>query len=157
VLKVGTIAPEIDALATDGRKFVLSRQEGLCTIIYFYPAAFTPFCTAETKRFRDNYPELALAGATLVGVSPDDGATQCRFAESLKTPFPLLADPDRRISTEYDVVWPIVRWVQRVTYVISWDRVVLAAFHHELFGLERHRDDVLRFVHALRDGVPALG
>jgi arylsulfatase A-like enzyme len=43
-----------DALASDGRRFVLSEQTGLCTVVYFFPRAFTVGCTTEAEHFRDN-------------------------------------------------------------------------------------------------------
>ena len=147
MLRVGTLAPEIDAVATDGSRFVLSKVGGLCSVIYFYPKAFTPVCTMETKRFSDNYAEIALAGANIVGISTDDGTTQCRFAETMKTPYPLIADPDKSISRAYKALWPLLGLAKRVTYVLAPDRTVLAALHHELVGVVKHRDDVLALVH----------
>ncbi len=154
MLKVGDIAPEIRAVTTDGSTFVLSKQDGLCTVVYFYPKAFTPNCTVETRRFRDNYAEIALAGASIVGVSTDDGKTQCRFAEEMRTPFPLIADHDRTISRAYDVLWPLLGMARRATYVIAPDRTILAVFRHELQVI-KHRDEVLRFVHARLEALRA--
>ena len=57
MLKVGAPAPPIDAVASDGNRFVLDEQPGLCTVIYFFPKAFTPGCTVETKSFRKNFVE----------------------------------------------------------------------------------------------------
>lgn len=145
MLNVGDIAPEINAVGSDGKPFVLSEQDGLCTVIYFFPKAFTPGCTAETKRFRDNYAELTMAGALVVGISTDDGATQCRFAESLRAPFPMIGDKDRSIAKAYQVLWPLVGLTRRVTFVIGPDRKIEAVFHHEI-NIVAHRDDVLRFV-----------
>jgi serine/threonine-protein kinase len=145
MLNVGERAPEIDAVASDGTRFVLSEQRGLCTVIYFFPKAFTPNCTVETRMFRDNYAELALAGASLVGVSTDDLPTQCRFAGALQAPFPLIADADRTISRAYGVLRPLLRVPRRVTYVIGPDMTVEAALQSEL-RVRRHRDAVLAFV-----------
>ena len=93
MLALGSLAPEIDAESSDG-PFRLSRRGGpLCTVVYFFPKAFTPACTRETLSFRDNYGELVLAGAALVGVSTDNRETQCKFAESTQTPFPIVSDP----------------------------------------------------------------
>lgn len=152
MLKVGDPAPPIDAEASDGKRFVLYQQPGLCTVIYFFPKAFTPGCTAETKDFRKNFVELDLAGASVVGISTDDGTTQCRFADALGVPFPIVADPDRAICRAYDVLWPLAGLAQRVTYVVgprpdTAGRVIEAVFHHEL-RVAAHRDDVLRFVDA---------
>ncbi len=145
-LKVGDRAPEIDARTSDGNPFVLSQQEGLCTVIYFFPKAFTPQCTGEARTFRDNFNELLLAGANLVGVSTDDSATQCRFAGDLQVRFPFLPDTDKRIAKAYGVLWPIVGLARRYTFVVSPAMVIEAVFHHEL-DVQAHRDDVLRFVH----------
>jgi peroxiredoxin len=146
-LKVGERAPEIDAVASNGKRFVLSAQGGLCTVIYFYPKAFTPGCTAETKLFRDNFNEILLAGANIVGISTDDLDTQCRFAGDLTLQFPLIADKDRQISSAFGVLWPILGVAQRYTFVVNPAMYVEAVFHHEL-SMKQHRDDVLRFVHA---------
>lgn len=145
MLRVGDPAPQIDAQTSLGTRFVLSEQDGLCTVLYFFPKAFTPGCTRETKQFRDNHVELLLAGATVVGISTDDHATQCSFAESLRAPFPMIADADQAISRSYDVLWPIVGLARRVTYVVGPQQRVEAVFHHEL-KVEEHRNDVLRFV-----------
>ena len=145
MLKVGDRAPAIDAMTSSGARFVLAAQDGLCTVVYFFPKAFTPGCTVETKSFRDNHVELEIAGATVVGVSTDDLATQCNFARSIKTPFPMIGDNDSSISRAYDVLWPIIGVAKRVTYVINAQQQIEAVFRHEL-DAKRHRDDVLRFV-----------
>lgn len=145
MLKVGDIAPAIDAETSQGTRFVLAQQRGLCTVIYFFPKAFTPGCTAETKRFRDNYIELEMAGVNLVGVSTDDLKTQCDFASSTKAPFPIIGDTDGAISKAYDVLWPLLGVAQRVTYVVAPGGVIEAAFRHEI-NVKAHRDDVIRFV-----------
>ncbi|MDB4944871.1 MAG: alkyl hydroperoxide reductase [Labilithrix sp.] len=149
MLKPGDLAPEIDALASDGKRFRLSAQSTrLCTVVYFFPKAFTPGCTAETKRFRDNFVELSLAGASIVGISTDDHASQCSFAESLRAPFPMIGDADRAISTAYGVLWPVIERPKRVTFIVSPVRIIEAVFHHEV-QISRHRDDVLRQVDQL--------
>jgi thioredoxin-dependent peroxiredoxin len=148
MLAIGTVAPDIDAEASSGR-FRLSDHAGhLCTVVYFYPKSFTPGCTREAATFRDNYQELLLVGAALVGVSTDDRETQCKFAESMQATFPIVSDHDGAIASAYRVRWPLVGLAKRVTYVLDPARVVLAAFHHEL-QIGKHRDDVLRFVDEL--------
>ena len=145
MLKVGDVAPAIDAMTNTGKRFVLKEQRGLCSVVYFFPKAFTPGCTTETKTFRDNYVELEIAGVKLVGISTDTHETQCKFAESTRAPFPLIADTDGAISRAYDVLWPILNVPQRVTFVINNEQVIEAVFRHEV-DVKAHRDDVLRFV-----------
>jgi thioredoxin-dependent peroxiredoxin len=146
-LKVGDKAPEISAKTNQGTTFVLSEQKGLCTVVYFFPKAFTPHCTRETRTFTDNFNELLLAGANLVGVSTDAFDTQCRFATEMHTPFPLIADSDKLIARTYGVLWPLVGLARRYTFVIGPDMTIEAIFHHEI-DVMQHRDDVLLFVHA---------
>jgi peroxiredoxin len=145
MIRVGDAAPEIDAMTSLGSRFVLSQQDGLCTVLYFFPKAFTYHCTRETRYFSDNHVELLLAGASVVGISTDDLSTQCKFAASLDAKFPLIADSDQAISRAYGVLWPLVGLSRRYTFVIGPERVVEAVFHYE-FKVEGHRNDVLRFV-----------
>jgi peroxiredoxin len=150
MLKVGDPAPDIDALASDGNRFVLSQQGASCTVIYFFPKAFTPGCTKETALFRTNYAEIRLAGATLVGISSDDHATQCSFADSLKAPFPMIGDTDRAICKAYGVLIPLIGFARRVTFVVSTPKLkVLAAFEHYM-KIDQHRDEVLLFLRDYR-------
>lgn len=143
------MAPEIDALTTQGDRFRLSAQANkLCTILYFFPKAFTPGCTRETRRFRDNWAELTLAGASIVGISTDDHATQCSFAESLRAPFPMIGDADRKIAGAYGVLWPIVERPKRVTFIVNPLRMIEAVFQHEV-QIAKHRDEVLLWVDRL--------
>ncbi len=149
MLRAGDLAPEIDAVGSDGRTFRLSEQrDKLCTVVYFFPKAFTPGCTREAEEFRDNYAEIALAGASMVGISTDDADTQCLFAKSMRAPFPLIADAKRRISKAYGVLWPLVRRPKRITFVVNRLRVIDAVFRHEL-DVRKHRDDVLRAIDAM--------
>lgn len=149
MLSAGDTAPEIDALTNDGGRFTLSAQTSkLCTVVYFFPKAFTPGCAKETKRFRDNYAEITLAGAALVGISTDDHDTQCRFAESLRAPFPMIGDSDKAISSAYGVLWPLIGRPKRVTFIVNPLRTIEAVFQHEV-QIEKHRDDVLRHVDRL--------
>ncbi|MFS8070287.1 MAG: peroxiredoxin [Byssovorax sp.] len=145
MLKVGERAPAIDAMTSSGTRFVLAEQIGLCTVVYFFPRSFTPGCTTETKSFRDNHVELEFAGVSVVGISTDDLTTQCNFARSIKTPFPMIGDKDSAISRAYDVLWPLIGVAKRVTYVINDQQMIEAVFRHEI-DVKSHRDDVLRFV-----------
>lgn len=143
MLIAGDTAPEIDATASDGNRFRLSAQTNkLCTVIYFFPKAFTPGCTKETIRFRDNFAELEIAGASVVGISTDDHETQCAFADSLRAPFPMIADADKRISIAYGVLMPLIKIPRRVTFIVNPLRTIDAVFEHNI-QIARHRDDVL--------------
>jgi len=150
MVRVGDPAPEFTATGSDGRVFALGERRGRVVVVYFFPKAFTPGCTSETKSFRDNYDELRGLGADVVGVSCDDVQTQCRFADKHGVKFPLIGDPDRAISRAYGVLWPIVPLDKRVTVVVDEDGLVAAVFRHE-FQVSKHLDDVMHFLKKRRE------
>jgi peroxiredoxin Q/BCP len=145
MLKVGERAPDFQALSTAGAAVSLDAFKGKKLVLYFYPKAFTPFCTAEARRFRDNYDDVRALGAEVMGVSVDEHETQCEFAQRNELRFPLVADHDKVISRAYGVLWPGLPLDKRVTFVIDEDGVVRAVFRHE-FQVVKHLDDVLRFL-----------
>ena len=78
--------------------------------------------------FRDIHSEFADADAQVLGVSMDDLDTQKKFQESLKTPFPLLADPKGEAAAAYGVMIETpqgAKLASRVTFIIGKDGKVL--------------------------------
>jgi peroxiredoxin len=122
----------------------LSQLRGRPVVIYFFPRAFTPGCTAETRRFRDNYDDLRRFDTEVIGISTDDHQRQCQFAEAERVKFPLIGDENAEIQTLYGVKLPILKSNRRVTFVIDEEGMVAAVFHHE-FQVLRHMDDVRQF------------
>lgn len=153
MLLAGATAPDFEGESSDGRKVRLSELLGKLVVLYFFPKAFTPICTIETRRFRDSYAELKALGAEVLGVSADSLATQCDFARRHDVSFPLLADPDRRISSSYGVLWPMLARARRVTFVINERSVIELVVWHEL-QVSKHLDEVLKH---LRERVAIAG
>lgn len=145
MLQVGATAPSFLGRTADGNWVSLGDDVGQPMVIYFYRRAFTPNCTVETKGFRDNHEELRGKGYEVIGISADPLDRQCRFARSLDVRFPIVADEDRSICRAYEVLFPIIPVIRRVTYVLDEHHSVAATFHHE-FQANKHLDDVLRFV-----------
>ncbi|HKO94531.1 MAG TPA: peroxiredoxin [Polyangiaceae bacterium] len=155
MLRVGAIAPEFEADATDGRRLSLSMFRGKAVVLYFFPKAFTPICTRETGRFRDSYAELVALGAEVIGVSSDPFEMECEFSRSQRVPFPLLADPDRRICSAYGVLWPLVPRARRITFVIGDTGLIELVLSHE-FQVSKHLDGVLLHLQARHSGASAI-
>lgn len=122
MLKVGATAPDFSLPDHSGKdvrlKDLLSKGP---VLLYFYPADFTPVCTREACAFSAVEPELAKAGVSLIGISPQDEATHTRFRERYSLPFPLLADPDKQVIRAYDCNGLLGFGVSRVTYLIGKD------------------------------------
>lgn len=142
MLGVGAVAPEFQAQSSDGRTVRLSDLRGKAVVLYFYPKSFTPLCTMETRRFRDNHADIAALGAEVVGVSSDELGVQCEFGQRQQVNFPLLADPDRRIANAYGVLWPMFGRARRVTFVIDEQGTIELVCWHE-FQVSKHLDEVL--------------
>jgi peroxiredoxin Q/BCP len=102
--QVGDAAPEADARDPDGRPVRLADFYGDgFTLVYFYPKADTPGCTAQACSLRDGFAELQDRGVRVVGVSSDGPEAQRRFAQKYRLPFTLLADEDHAVARAFGV------------------------------------------------------
>ncbi|WP_224482928.1 thioredoxin-dependent thiol peroxidase [Robertkochia aurantiaca] len=105
-LKPGDKVPEFKAKDQDGNEISLSDYKGKKLVVFFYPKANTPGCTAEACNLRDHYKELQLEGYELLGVSADSMKKQSNFKEKYDFPFPLLADEDKDVIEKFGVWGP---------------------------------------------------
>jgi len=124
-LNVGDKAPEFNAINQDGDEINLTNFAGKKVILYFYPKADTPGCTAESCNLRDNYTDLLGNGYEVVGVSADTQMKQKKFAEKYNLPFILLADENKEVLKAYGA-WGLKKLygreyegIIRTTYVID--------------------------------------
>ena len=124
-LKVGDPAPDFQAQASqDGRVTPFSLLAALKrgpVVLYFYPAAFTPGCTAEAHAFADAVDQFKALGASVVGVSHDSIEVLNRFSTSeCRGKFPVAADPDQAIMKAYDAIQAAnPARANRTSYVIT--------------------------------------
>jgi peroxiredoxin Q/BCP len=147
VLRVGTQAPEFTAALEDGSSFDLSSYRGSKNVVlYFYPKDFTGGCTAQACSFRDNYGLIGQYDAVLFGISGDGEDSHARFKAKYELPFPLIADPGRRVHKLYDVVGFVPFITPRITYVIDKQGVIRSAIRHDV----RVREHVPEVVEALK-------
>jgi peroxiredoxin Q/BCP len=105
-LKIGDKVPEFSVSDDLGNIQSLSDYFGRKLIIFFYPKANTPGCTAEACDLRDHYKELKEAGYSLLGVSADSSKTQHNFSKKFNFPFPLLADENKEVINIFGVWGP---------------------------------------------------
>ncbi|WP_373519188.1 thioredoxin-dependent thiol peroxidase [Pricia sp.] len=129
-LQVGDQVPEFLSKDQDGTIIKLSDYRGQKLIVFFYPRANTPGCTAEACNLRDNYSELKAAGYELLGVSEDTGKKQSNFKNKYDLPFPLLADEDHTVIDTFGV-WGPKKFMGRefdgllrTTFILDEDGVV---------------------------------
>ena len=103
ILEVGDKAPAIRARNQDGETVSLSDFKGRPLVLYFYPKDDTPGCTKEACSFRDGWSKFRKRGIAVVGVSTDDEKSHRKFTDKFSLPFPLLADPEKKIVNDYGV------------------------------------------------------
>ena len=106
MLKVGDKVPDFSAKDQDGNTINLSDYKGKKLVVFFYPKANTPGCTAEACNLRDNYKELQGEGYELLGVSADSEKKQSNFKNKYEFPFPLLADEGHTVIKTFGVWGP---------------------------------------------------
>jgi peroxiredoxin Q/BCP len=146
-LAAGDAAPEVVSRDEQGREIHLRDfyREGL-TLIYFYPKADTPGCTAQACSLRDGFEDLQARGVRVVGVSSDQPASQLRFKEKYRLPFTLLADFDHVVSNAFGVRL-IVGLTHRQSFLIKDSRIVWRDLHA---STREQAKDVLRVLETLR-------
>ena len=101
MLKVGDKAPDFLGIDQNENTISLKDYEGKKVVLYFYPKANTPGCTAEACNLNDNLERLKAKGYEIIGVSADSVKTQKSFAEKYHLNFPLIADTDKNIIKSY--------------------------------------------------------
>lgn len=112
-------------------------------VLFFYPAAGSAGCTAESCHFRDLAAPFADAGAQRVGVSMDGVERQASFADANALDYPLLADVGGHVAAAYGVKRPLdLLRVRRTTFVIDVDRRILEKITGE-FSMNAHADRAL--------------
>lgn len=124
-LKKGDKVPDFIGFDQDGKKHEPSDYEGKKLVIFFYPKANTPGCTAQACNLRDNYKMFQHNNYEILGVSADTQKAQARFKDKFDFPFPLLADEEKEIINAFGV-WGPKKFmgrnydgIHRVTFIID--------------------------------------
>jgi peroxiredoxin Q/BCP len=135
-LEPGQQAPPFDSVDHDGNQVAIDDFIGRSLVMYFYPEAFTPGCTAESCDFRDRHQSFTDAGYAIVGVSPDQPDKLARFRDEYELPFPLISDPGHVIAEAFGA-WGIKKnygreyeGLIRSTIIIGEDGTVKSAWYN---------------------------
>lgn len=105
-LKAGDKAPDFSIPNQDGNLVSLSDFKGKKLVLFFYPKASTPGCTAEACNLRDNIDRFRESGYIILGASADSPKRQSNFKEKYELPYNLLADEDHQLLNAYGVWGP---------------------------------------------------
>jgi peroxiredoxin Q/BCP len=153
-MQKGDLAPDFELPDEDGTPRKLSDLAAKGPVVlFFYPAAMTPGCTAESCHFRDLKAEFDAVGAQLVGISADPVEKQKRFSDKHSFDYPLLSDPDGAVATQFGVRrrFTMISPTKRTTFVIGPDLRIIEVVQSEI-RMSVHAD---RALEALKAGAPA--
>jgi len=144
-MDIGDPVPDFELPDQDGAPRRLSTLiAGGPVVLFFYPAAMTGGCTAESCHFRDLGAEFTQAGAQRVGISTDSVAKQKQFSDRNSFDYPLLSDEAGDVARTFGVkrrFGPLP--VKRKTFVIGRDQTLQAEISSE-FSMDKHADEALR-------------
>ena len=101
VLKIGDFAPNFQCKDQNGNLISLSDFKGKKVVIFFYPKANTPGCTAEACSFRDYESEFQAAGAQVIGINDAEVSMHKSFADKYDLKYPLLSDPGQLVRKSF--------------------------------------------------------
>jgi thioredoxin-dependent peroxiredoxin len=147
-LQEGAVAPDFKLKSDDGKTYSLSQFKGKEEVVlYFYPKDDTPGCTKEACSFRDSFPNFSKKGVQVLGVSNDDLDSHSKFRSKYNLNFPLLSDPDHKVSDEYGVYkeknnYGKTYWgIERSTFIIGKDGKLKKIYRR--VSVDGHADDVM--------------
>jgi thioredoxin-dependent peroxiredoxin len=148
ILQAGTKVPDVTVNDQNGNPVNIGKLKGKKIVLYFYPKDQTPGCTAEACSLRDNYQALLKQGYLVYGVSTDSEKSHLKFIKKENLPFPLLADPDKKLHEafgtwgEKSMYGRSYMGTLRTTFVINEDGVVEEVI--EKVDTKNHADQILK-------------
>jgi len=129
-LQKGDKAPQFEAKDQDWNTIKLADYSGKKLVLFFYPKASTPGCTAEACNLSDNYQSFLAKGYDVLGVSADSAKRQSNFKNKYEFPYPLLADEDKAVIEAFGV-WGPKKFmgkeydgIHRTTFIIDENGVI---------------------------------
>jgi len=118
----GDMAPDFELLDSEGKPEKLSDFRGQKIVLFFYPKAGTSGCTTQACGFRDSFPIIQAANATVIGVSPDEPPALKKWKADEKLPYMLLSDPNHAVADKYGV------WGEKKMYGRSYMGIIRSHF-----------------------------
>lgn len=122
MLEIGNRMPDFSAADQNGNIVKSADLIGKKTVVYFYPKANTPVCSAEACSLRDNYERFLALGYNVIGISKDSVKAQKNFSDKYTLPFPLLADTDALIIKAFGA------WGEKKLYGKTYEGILRKTF-----------------------------
>ncbi|MDP5172643.1 MAG: peroxiredoxin [Bacteroidia bacterium] len=131
-IRLGDVAPDFDALTTQGPINFYDYLGDGWGILFSHPANYTPVCTTELGMVARLKSEFAKRNTAVIGLSVDpiddfDGwLDDIKNTQGAEVNFPIIADADRKVATLYDMIHPnaSTKNTVRSVFVIGPDKTV---------------------------------
>ncbi len=124
-LHIGDAAPKVSGIDQDGKTVAITDFLGKKLVVFFYPKANTPGCTAEACDLSDNYERFLAQNYAIIGVSADSQKAQKKFQEKFNFPYSLIADEDKTFINAFGA-WGRKKFmgrefdgIHRITFIID--------------------------------------
>ena len=140
---VGKPAPAFKLQDQNSKWHELKQYKGKWVVLYFYPKDNSPGCTQEANEFKALYPQFIKNNAVVFGVSLDDVKSHQKFSEKLGLNFPILADQNHQLATQFGVVrnLGITKIAKRETFLIYPQGTIV--YYYSSVNTQTHAGQVL--------------
>ena len=140
---VGKPAPMFKLQDQNKKWHELSQYKGKWVVLYFYPKDNSPGCTQEANQFKALYPQFLKSNAVVLGVSLDDVQSHQKFSEKLGLPFPILADNNHQLATQFGIVrnLGVTKIAKRESFLIDPKGTIV--YHYNSVNTQSHAAQVL--------------
>lgn len=152
MMNIGDKIPEFLGKDQNGNEIKASDYKGKKIVLYSYPKANTPGCTAEACSLQAHKAQLQAAGYEIIGVSKDKEALQKKFADAQGLDFPLIAD------TETTLLQALGCWGEKVacgrrtigtlrtTYLVNEEGIIEKIFTPKEIKTKIHAEQILEYL-----------
>ena len=156
-IRLGDEAPDFTAETTEGTIDFHQWKDGKWAVLFSHPADFTPVCTTELGRTASLKREFDKRNVRVIGISVDPIGSHNGWAQDIAAVggtdlnFPLIADPDRKVSELYDMIHPgegDTSTVRSVFIIAPNNKVRLTLTYPKSVG--RNFGEILRVIDALQ-------
>lgn len=151
-MNIGDKIPTVLGKDQNGREIKASDFAGKKLVLYTYPKANTPGCTAEACSLEAHKAQLEAAGYEIVGVSKDKEETQAKFADKYSLSFPLIADTDTTLLKqlgawgEKKMCGKTTVGTIRTTFLVDEEGIVRAVFSGKQIKTKTHAEQLLQYI-----------
>lgn len=151
-MNIGDKIPAFLGKDQNGQEIKASDYKGRKLVLYSYPKASTPGCTAEACSLQAHKAELQAAGYEIIGVSKDKEAAQKKFADAQGLDFPLIADTDTTLLQTLGCWGEKVACGRRTigtlrtTYLVNEEGVIEKIFTPKEIKTKIHAEQILDYI-----------